>query len=104
MKWFQKNNYIVLLLGVSAFIFIIFTMNAPKNISYEEIEIKYGDSLWSLAEKYHGNMSVEKWIDIVKVENDLENISIIAGETLIVPIEKGQGYFTTNEIEIAREE
>jgi len=104
MDWLKKNNYIVLLFGASIFIFFIFTFNAPKNISYEEIEIKHGDSLWSLAERYHGNMSAEKWMDIVMIENNLDNASIIAGDELLIPVAKEKGYFTTNEIEIAKEE
>lgn len=104
VKWLQKNNYIVLLFIVGVFLFILFSLNTPKNISYEEIKVEQGDSLWSLSEKYRGKMSTEKWMDIVMVENDLVDTKIMAGKSLVIPLTEETGYFTGETIEVARDD
>lgn len=103
MNWLKKNNYIVLLFGVFALLFIIYTWKTPDNLTYEEIQIEYGDSLWSLAEKYRGEMNAEQWMEIVMVENHMKDVSIVAGEPLVIPISNDTDLLTGETIEIARD-
>lgn len=103
MKWLKKNNYIVMLFAVCVILFVAFTSNSPKNITYQEIEVEHGDSLWSLSEQYHGKMSTEKWMDIVMVENKMNNVAITAGKPLVIPVTEDIEYFTGNTIEVAKD-
>lgn len=103
MTWLKKNNYIVLLFGVFVLLFTIYTWKTPDNLAYEQIQIEHGDTLWSLAEKYRGQMSSEQWIEIVMVENDLKDATIVAGKPIVIPIPEPSNIFTGNSIEIARD-
>ena len=103
MKLLKKKPYITLLFAVSIILFVLFTSNTPGNITYKEIEINHGDSLWSLSEKYHGKMSTEKWIEIVMIENHLNHATIIAGKPLIIPLDKETDVFEGESFEVARD-
>lgn len=54
---------------------------------YTSIEVKYGDSLWSIAETYANEeyRSVRDYIAEVMEINHLEEESVSAGQYLIVP-------------------
>lgn len=86
MSWIQKNNYIIVLLTVFFIIVSFLLITDQGDTSYENIQIEHGDTLWTLAEKYRGNLSHNDWIAKVKVENNLNNNSIIAGQKLSIPI------------------
>ncbi len=86
MNWLQKNSYIVVLF-VAFFVmgaFLLITDNGET--TYEQIEIQHGDTLWTLAEQYRGEMSIQEWIKAVKSENSLNEEHIVAGHALTVPI------------------
>lgn len=102
MKWLKSNHYIILLFGLFLLLFVIFAWRAPDDITFNKITIVYGDTLWSLAEQYRGSMSSERWIEIVMIENDLQNVSIIAGKSLIIPISEHMS--SSENFEIARDE
>ncbi|MNH42849.1 Cell division suppressor protein YneA [compost metagenome] len=72
-------------------------------MTYKEIQVEHGDSLWSLAEQYRGKMSKEDWIKLVKTENELPDVQIIAGKSLVIPVVGNQAN-PINSIEIARNE
>jgi len=48
-------------------------------------------------------MKTDEWIKLVKTENELSNIQIIAGKSLVIPVVGDQSY-PINSIEIARNE
>lgn len=86
MTWLQKNNYIFVLLTVFFIIVMFILITDHGDTTYEKIEVEHGDTLWTLAEKYRGNISHNDWIAKVKGENNLNNEKIIAGQKLTVPI------------------
>lgn len=88
MTWLQKNNYIFVLLTVFLIIVMLIFITDQGDTTYENIEVKHGDTLWTLAEKYRGNISHNDWIAKVKGENNLNNETIIAGQKLNVPISR----------------
>ena len=98
MNWFKKNTHISILLGA----FLLFA-GYPGDITYTEINIEHGDSLWSLAEQYRGKMGTDDWIKLVKAENELHSVKIVAGKSLVIPV-VGDNKIPTNSIEIARSE
>ena len=53
---------------------------------YTSVEIKPGDSLWSIADKYCDGtgLSVKEYIDTIKSINHLGNNNITSGQYLIV--------------------
>lgn len=93
-----RRNIILLITSVIAILacsFFIFTMSTqasdkehqPSYKYYKSIEIKKGDTLWSIA---HENMdehysSISSYIEEVKRMNSLSSNQIKAGSYLIVP-------------------
>lgn len=55
---------------------------------YESICVNGGDSLWGIAQKYHGTVDTEYFVEQIKVLNDLSSDRIQAGAYIIVPVEK----------------
>ena len=64
------------------------TQAAQRNtqITYESIRINGGDSLWSIAQEYHGIESTEDFVEELKVLNDLSSDRIQAGSYILVPV------------------
>ncbi|KOS62796.1 LysM peptidoglycan-binding domain-containing protein [Lysinibacillus agricola] len=103
MNWLKKNPHITILLGACLLFAAYLFITDPGDVSYTEIEIEHGDSLWSLAEQYRGKMKKDDWIKLVKAENELSNVNIIAGKPLVIPV-VGDHPNPINSIEIARNE
>lgn len=101
MNWLKKNVHISILLGI-CFVYIGYLLiTDPGDITYTEIHIQYGDSLWSLGEQHRGKMATDEWIKIVKHKNELIDEKIVAGKSLIIPIVGDQAN-PINSNEIAR--
>ena len=99
MNWLKKNVHISILLGISIVYIGYLLITNPGDISYKEINIQYGDSLWSLGEQHRGKMSTDEWIKIVKHKNQLMDEKIVAGKSLIIPIVGDQvEHIDSNEI------
>ncbi len=103
MKWLKKNTHITILLGACLLFASYLYITDPGDVNYAEIQIEHGDSLWSLAEQYRGKMSKEDWIKLVKSENELADIKIVAGKSLVIPVLSDQAS-PIKTIEIARNE
>jgi len=103
MNWFKKNTHISILLGAFLLFAGYLIITDPGDITYTEIYIEHGDSLWSLAEQYRGKMGTDDWIKLVKAENELHSVKIVAGKSLVIPV-VGDKELPTNSIEIARSE
>ncbi|SOC38241.1 cell division suppressor protein YneA [Ureibacillus acetophenoni] len=86
MNWLQKNSYVKVLLTAFLFIagYVLITDNGET--TYKQIEVQHGDNLWSLAEKYRGNMPTHEWIKTVQIENNLDGEVIVAGRALTIPL------------------
>ncbi|MGE8034370.1 hypothetical protein B1B04_06895 [Lysinibacillus sp. KCTC 33748] len=102
MNWFKKNPHITTLLGACLLFTAYLFITDPGDVTYAEIEVEHGDSLWSLAEQYRGKMKSDEWIKLVKAENELSNVRIIAGNSLVIPVVGDDQSNPINSIEIAR--
>lgn len=54
---------------------------------YIQIEVKPGDTLWSLASDYMPNMEIRKSIHIISEINDTSASELCAGQMLKIPTE-----------------
>ena len=54
--------------------------------TYERIRIAGGDSLWSIAQQYHGIEETADFVEELKVLNNLSSDRIQAGSYLLVPV------------------
>lgn len=71
MKWLQKNSYIVVLFVAFFVMGAILLITDNGDITYEQIEIQHGDTLWTLAEQYRGKMTKQEWIQKLKMKTIL---------------------------------
>lgn len=97
MAWLQRNHYLKVLIIVSLIIIAYIFITDEGELTFEQITIKEGDTLWTLADCYKGNLTKEDWIRMVAVENNLDGEHIIAGETLMIPVPKDAIYIAINE-------
>ena len=57
------------------------------SVRYENIKIKYGDTLWDIAGAFRGKeQQTADFVEEIKEFNHLKNDSIYAGQHLIIPI------------------
>lgn len=96
MTWLEKNNYIKILFVVTLLI-VAYIYITDEKTTYEQITIQQGDTLWSLAERYKGNMTTEQWIQKVKAQNEIEGEHILAGGMLTIPIPQDAIFIAINE-------
>lgn len=61
--------------------------SAPSLI-VQEVTVREGDSLWKLSVRYQeeANMDVQRLVEEIKVINELEDVVIYPGQTLLIPI------------------
>lgn len=80
----------------NSFVFLFFTMvlilsfySAFSHNNDEahmlQLKIEQGDTLWTLADEYSGDIPHHEWIDEIMRENDLNAPVITAGQTLEIP-------------------
>lgn len=83
----------ILIILIAAIIFggIIISRNvaaaaaAKQERYYTSIELKSGDSLWSIASAYHGDESVSDYVDeLRKINNIINDEGLIAGRYLTI--------------------
>lgn len=60
-------------------------ITSQTNESNVEITVQSGDTLWTLSEKYKGNLPHSEWITAVMNANNLNHPMIVSGDTLIIP-------------------
>ncbi|TSI10122.1 LysM peptidoglycan-binding domain-containing protein [Lysinibacillus sp. BW-2-10] len=99
MNWLQKNNYIVVLFIAFVIMGAFLLIMDNGDSTYEHIEINHGDTLWSLAEQYRGNMTVQAWIEKVKLENNMNHEKIIVGQVISIPVNEDSNYMAQKEAE-----
>lgn len=49
------------------------------------VQIEKGDTLWTLADSFSGNMPNEQWINEIMQENNLDSHKIVAGQSIKIP-------------------
>lgn len=87
----------ILLLLMSVILVVMYVIWSFKSISYGEIKIEQGDNLVTLAEQYKGTMSMTKWVEAVRTENNIHDDTIIAGKTLLIPIAQNKGQLASDQ-------
>lgn len=86
MSWTENKSLFKVLLFALVVILAYLIITEKDNATYGKVEIQEGDTLWSLANQYKGNMSATDWIENVKKENNLYDDKIVAGEYLSIPV------------------
>lgn len=85
MQWIKKNGGLICAVAVCIYsLFVVVKLCLPTP-NLGTIEVQRGDTLWSLAEQYKGDMSRSEWIGQVKRENGLYSDILFAGDELDVP-------------------
>lgn len=70
------------------------TGNKENLANFHQVEIKEGDSLWSIAEKYGNTTKISKQDFVVWVQekNNIHSSVIKPGDLVYVPVEKEELY------------
>ena len=82
---FARFMMIFILVGV--FMSMIITAGASQAVKddYEEIKVKQGDTLWTIAQNHFPEKDIREYIYNIKKLNDLNNDYIYAGQMLKLP-------------------
>ncbi|SHJ55385.1 LysM domain-containing protein [Anaerobranca californiensis DSM 14826] len=66
--------------------------NSTQSSNYSKITIQYfnitvveGDTIWSISERYRGNVEQESFINMIRQINNLNGNVIRVGQTLKIP-------------------
>ncbi len=85
-----KTFIILSSLTISFIVFLIlssFTQVYSANIiTFDNVYVQTGDTLWEIAAKYDNNLRIDEFIHKIEKLNDIENGKIYPGDTLIIPI------------------
>jgi hypothetical protein len=57
-----------------------------KEKEYKMVEIKCGDTLWDIADRYRGDTEIRKFLYEIKKVNSLDTSNIYTGDTLKIPV------------------
>ncbi|WP_243291837.1 LysM peptidoglycan-binding domain-containing protein [Bacillus sp. FJAT-47783] len=81
---------------------LIYTGEKEDLSNYHEVTIEHGDSIWSIAERYEEKLEMDKinFVKWVEEKNDLRNLVLQPGDTVVIPVEKKMLY---NEHLLAKE-
>jgi len=77
-------SIILAILIVFAFLYVT-SAYGYKEISYDNVYVKKGDTLWDIAEKYKQSGDIREYIKEIKKINNLESDTIFEGDVLIIP-------------------
>ncbi len=83
---FQDLSYSILFMILVLYLLISVQMSAqPKFEEVIEVEVRLGDTLWSIADKYSEGIPIQSFITLLKLENNLNDYQIYPGQKLLVP-------------------
>lgn len=86
LTFIQKNSYVFgffILILLLSFFYVLSHNN--QQVHTVQMKIEQGDTLWTLADEYSGNMPHHEWIDEIMKENNMTTPVITAGQTLWIP-------------------
>jgi LysM repeat protein len=91
LTFIQKNSYLILFFSL-ILTFSFYTVLSLKSdeLQVSHVEIKDGDTLWTLAESFSGNTPHQEWIEQIMKENDLSTPHIVAGQSIKIPTDQLQ--------------
>ena len=62
------------------------TVNTSK-VTFQAVEVEYGDTLWSIAEKYAPSArQIRKFVYEIKDVNGMETSDLSEGQIILVPL------------------
>lgn len=88
MNWVKRNQNTALFMVFAVIFMAILLLINRDTTTYTNIKVQEGDTLWSLSDRYKGDLSNAEWVRLVKNENNIMDDEIIAGHTLIIPDHK----------------
>ena len=87
----NKRRFMItmaILISVISSIFLIATTKTEgyAEITYNEIVITTGDTLWNIAESTYGyNSDIRKKVAVIKKANDMKTSELFEGQVLLIP-------------------
>lgn len=83
----KKKFYSIIFILVVVMLTTFFATNVYgyKEITFKQITVRSGDSLWTIASKYGNDNDLRKCIYKIKKVNHLESSAIYAGTQLKIP-------------------
>ena len=87
----NKRRFMItlaILISVISSIFLIATTKTEgyTELTYNEIVITNGDTLWDIAETTYGyNSDIRKKVAVIKKANDMKTSELIVGQVLLIP-------------------
>jgi LysM repeat protein len=86
MTFFQRNSYLILFFSlILTFSFYTVITQKSDDVQVSQVEVKSGDTLWTLAQSFSGNTPHQEWIEQIMAENNLSTPHIVAGQTIKIP-------------------
>ena len=92
MSWIRRNSFITMVFIFSLTVIAIAFSTNEKIEQTEQIYVNYGETLWSLADQYHGKMTKHDWIQYVEKLNNVESNNIVAGTLIEIPVIENASY------------
>jgi cell division protein YceG involved in septum cleavage len=97
--YIKLSKYNTLIFAVIVLLFIIFITTfafgntgakEPKSTYYKVVQIKKGDTLWSIAKTHSNSHSdIRNFIVEIKTFNHMTSEVLIAGQNIILPMHDG---------------
>ena len=92
MSWIRKNSFISMVFIFSLIVIGIAFITNEEVEQTEQIYVNYGETLWSLANQYHGKMAKHEWVQYVEKLNNIESKNIVAGTLIEIPVIENSNY------------
>lgn len=92
MSWIRRNSFITMVFIFSLTVITIAFITNEKVEQTEQIYVNYGETLWSLADQYHGKMTKHDWIQYVEKLNNVDSNNIVAGTLIEIPVIENANY------------
>ncbi|MDP4182768.1 MAG: LysM peptidoglycan-binding domain-containing protein [Bacillota bacterium] len=84
----KKRFFTFLFLIFSIMITFIFAdiSYGYKEKEYKAIEVRYGDTLWDIANRYKGDSEIREYLFEIKKINNIDSSNIFPGDIIKIPL------------------
>lgn len=97
ITWMKKNGATAAISAIVVWSILLTIHGLFETTDVGTVKVEYGDTLWTLAELYKGDMDREEWLLSVKRQNNIYDDRLFVGDELSVP----NGQQSVEEIEVA---